>query len=90
MRSYPKRRAPILSARRVNTGNGDQVNARRVLTSPESVKVPAVNQVVAERLGRATGSITLDTYLHAIPAPQQEEERIAGLVLAEGKEKSSA
>jgi len=43
-------------------------------------------KVVSERLGHATGSITLDTYSHAIPAMQEEEEEealIAQLVFAE-------
>ncbi len=29
-------------------------------------------KVVQERLGHATIAITLDTYSHAIPAPQEE------------------
>ncbi len=42
-------------------------------------------KVVAERLGHATVSITLDTYSHAIPAMQEEAAaRIAGLVFALG------
>ena len=40
-------------------------------------------KVVSERLGHATGSITLDTYSHAIPAMQEEEALIAQLVFAE-------
>ena len=41
-------------------------------------------KVVSERLGHATGSITLDTYSHAIPAMQEEEAAlIAQLVFAE-------
>ena len=36
----------------------------------------------AERLGQATVSITLDTCSHAIPALQEEEALIAGLVFA--------
>ena len=42
-------------------------------------------KVVSKRLGHATGSITLDTYSHAIPAMQEEEEEalIAQLVFAE-------
>ena len=40
-------------------------------------------KVVSERLGRATVSITLDTYSHAIPAMQEEAAvLIAHLVLA--------
>jgi len=40
-------------------------------------------KVVSERLGRATVSITLDTYSHAIPAMQEEAAAlIAGLVFA--------
>ena len=40
-------------------------------------------EVVPERLGHATVSITLDTHSHAIPASQEEAaEGIAGLVLA--------
>ena len=43
-------------------------------------------KVVSERLGHATVSITLDTYSHAIPAMQEEEDEdealIAGLVFA--------
>jgi integrase len=40
-------------------------------------------QVVSERLGHATISITLDTYSHAIPAMQEEAAAlIAGLVFA--------
>ena len=39
-------------------------------------------KVVSERLGRATVSITLDTYSHAIPALQEEAATlIAELVL---------
>jgi hypothetical protein len=38
--------------------------------------------VVSERLGHATVSITLDTYSPAIPAMQEEEALIAGLVFA--------
>ena len=40
-------------------------------------------KVVSERLGHATGSITLDTYSHAIPAMHEEEALIAQLVFAE-------
>ncbi len=40
-------------------------------------------KVVSERLGHATVSITLDTYSHAIPAMQEEEALIAGLVFAD-------
>jgi len=41
-------------------------------------------KVVSEHLGHATGSITLDTYSHAIPAMHEEEEAlIAQLVFAE-------
>ena len=39
-------------------------------------------KVVSERLGHATVSITLDTYSHAIPAPQEEAALIAGLVFS--------
>ena len=40
-------------------------------------------KVVSERLGHATVSITLDTYSHAIPARQEEEEAlIAGPVFS--------
>jgi hypothetical protein len=38
---------------------------------------------VVTRLGHATISITLDTYSHAIPAMQEEEALIAGLVFAQ-------
>jgi len=41
---------------------------------------------VSERLGRATVSITLDTYSHAIPALQEEAAAlIAGLVFTGGQ-----
>ena len=40
-------------------------------------------EVVSERLGHATVSITLGTYSHAIPAMQEEAAAlIAGLVFA--------
>ncbi len=38
-------------------------------------------EVISERLGHATASITLDTYSHAIPAMQEEAaEKVAALV----------
>ena len=37
---------------------------------------------MTRRLGHATVSITLDTYSRAIPAMQEEEALIAGLVFA--------
>ena len=39
-------------------------------------------EVVQERLGHATVSITPDTYSHAIPAMQEGAALIAGLVFA--------
>ena len=42
-------------------------------------------EVVSERPGRATVSITLDTYWHAIPALQEDAAaRIAELVFGKG------
>ena len=42
-------------------------------------------EAVSERLGHATVSITLDTYSHAVPAPQEEAAAlIAGLAFAQG------
>ncbi len=47
---------------------------------PKECQVGIRAKVVSERLGHATISITLDTYLHAIPATREEAAApIAGL-----------
>jgi hypothetical protein len=49
----------------------------------QALRADIISKVVSYLLGRATVSITLDTYSHAIPAMQEEAEAlIAGLMFA--------
>jgi hypothetical protein len=61
----------------------DEKAGHSAARASQALRADIISKVVSYLLGRATVSITLDTYSHAIPVAMQEEEAlIAGLVFA--------
>jgi integrase len=80
---HRRREKRRMSERRRRAGSGDTgyedlISQRK----PLRCRPGSIPRSSSERLGHATVSITLDTYSHAIPAMQEEEALIAGLVFA--------